>query len=131
MGARLILILAAGAVLPLGLAAASEPSVLSQIAPGLWEISRAKGVSPTRLCVPEPPLLAQLEHHSAKCSRTVLRNDSASAVIEYSCPGAGFGHSKIRVITPRSVRVETQGIADYAPFAYTVHAKRVGNCPGH
>lgn len=131
MGARLILLGTAGAVLPLVLAAAGGPSVLSQITPGLWEISGSRGAPATRLCVAQPPLLAQVEHRSAKCSRTILRNDSASAVIEYSCPGAGFGHSKIRVITPRSVRVETQGIADYAPFAYTVDARRVGNCPGH
>jgi hypothetical protein len=121
----------AAAVLSLALVGASSPPVLSQISSGLWEISGSRGGPATHLCVPQPPLLAQVEHRSAKCSLTVLRNDAGSAVIEYNCPGAGFGHSKITMLTPRSVRIETQGIADYAPFGYVVRAKRVGNCPRH
>lgn len=131
MGARLILLVTAGAALPLTLAAASSPSVLSQIAPGLWEISGPQGAPATRLCVSQPPLLSQLEHRTAKCTRTVLRNDSASALINYSCGAGGFGHSKITLLTPRSVKIETQGISDHAPFGYVVQARRVGNCPGH
>jgi len=131
MGAKSILVVMARAVLPLGLAAASAPPILSQISPGLWEISGSKGAPTTRLCVAQSPLLSQVEHRSAKCDRTILRNDDSAAVIEYSCAGGGFGHSKITMLTPRSVRVETQGIADHAPFAYVVHARRVGNCPGH
>jgi len=131
MGVRLSLLTIAGAVLPLALAGASTPSVLSQITSGLWEITGERGASATRVCVREPSLLAQVEHRSAKCTQTVLRNDSASAIIEYSCAADGFGHSKITMLTPRSVRIETQGIADYAPFGYVVHARRVGNCPAH
>ncbi|MBA2772236.1 MAG: hypothetical protein M3438_06470 [Pseudomonadota bacterium] len=131
MGVRLSLLTTAGAVLALALAGASSPSVLSQISGGLWEISGQRGAPPTRLCIPQPPLLAQVEHRSAKCTQTVLRNDPASALIEYSCPGGGFGHSKITMLTPRSVRIETQGIADYAPFGYVVKARRIGNCPNH
>ncbi len=131
MGVRLGLLTTAGAVLPLALSAASSPSVLAQISGGLWEISGQRGAPPTRLCIPQPPLLAQVEHRSAKCTRTILRNDAASAVIEYNCAAAGFGHSKITMLTPRSVKIETQGIADYAPFGYVVHARRVGNCPSH
>lgn len=131
MGARLTVLVTAAAALPPALAAASPPSVLSQIAPGLWEISGSRGARATRVCVAQPPLLAQVEHRSARCKRTVLRNDDVSALIEYSCTGGGFGHSKISMLTPRLVRVETQGIADHAPFAYVVHARRVGNCPRH
>ncbi len=131
MGVRLILLGAAGAALSVVLAGASTPSVLSQISSGLWEISRKGSSSATRLCLAEPLLLAQVEHRTAKCTRTVLRNDGASAVIDYNCADAGFGHSKISMLTPRSVKIETQGIADYAPFGYIVHARRIGNCPRH
>ena len=31
------------------------------------------------------------------------------AAIEYSCGGAGFGHSQIEVITPRSLRDQHTG----------------------
>lgn len=129
MGVRLSLLATAGAGLALALAGASKPSVLAQIHIGLWEISGPRLAPAVRLCVAQPPVLAQVEHRGAKCTRTVLRDDSGSALVEYSCAAAGFGHSKITMLTPRSVRIETQGIADYAPFSYVVHARRVGNCP--
>ncbi len=125
------LLTTAGAGLCLALAGASTPSVLSQIHSGLWEIAGQRGAPATRLCVPQPPVLAQIEHRSAQCTRTVLRDDPSSALIEYSCGGEGFGNSKITMLTPRSVRIETQGIADHAPFGYVVHARRLGNCPSH
>ena len=113
------------------LAAAAPPSVLSQIRGGLWEISGSRGAPATRLCIAHPPILAQVEHRNARCTRTILRNDSATAIIEYRCAGGGFGHSRITMITPRSVRIETQGISDGAPFGYVAQARRVGNCPAH
>jgi hypothetical protein len=33
------------------------------------------------------------------------------------------------VLTPRTLRVATQGIAAGAPFNYVLHARRTGNCP--
>jgi len=49
-------------------------------------------------------------------------------VIHYSCPGNEFGRSTMTVITPRSLRIETQGISDNLPFAYVLQARRVGEC---
>lgn len=131
MGVRLVLLTSAGALSCALLAAASQPAVLSQIAGGLWEISGQRGVPARRVCIAQAPLLAQVEHGPAGCTRTILRNDSASAVIEYSCGKRGFGHSEITMLTPRSVRIDTQGIADNAPFGYVAQARRVGICPAH
>ena len=128
MTASIRLALAGSAVL---LAGATSPSVLGQISAGLWEVSGINGAPATRICVAKPPLLAQVEHRTAKCTRTVLRDTPSAAVIDYVCEGGGFGQSKITMLTPRSVKVETQGIADHAPFAYAVNAKRVGDCPAH
>jgi hypothetical protein len=33
------------------------------------------------------------------------------------------------VITPRSLRISTQGISDNLPFNYLLQARRVGECP--
>ena len=52
-----------------------------------------------------------------------------STVIQYSCPGGGFGRSTLTMITPRSLRIETQGISDNLPFNYVLQARRVGDCP--
>lgn len=131
MRVRRSLLMIAGPAMVVALAASASPSVLAQIMSGLWEFSRPDGGPAIRLCIAKPPLLAQVEHRSARCTRTVVREDSTSAVIDYSCAGGGFGHSEVTMLTPRSVRIDTQGIAGNAPFAYVVHARRVGNCPGH
>ena len=112
------------------LAAASLPSALEGVEGGLWEISRP-GAQPVKQCIASPVALAQLEHRNAKCTRTIVRDSGSSATIHYTCSGGGYGQSSITVVTFRSLRVETQGISDNAPFKYVFQARRVGNCPGH
>jgi len=58
-----------------------------------------------------------------------LKDDGSSVAIEYSCGAAGFGHSEIDVITPRSLRISTQGISDGLPFNYVLQARRIDDCP--
>jgi hypothetical protein len=110
--------------------AAAQPSALAQAQPGLWEISGAPGSSvPVRQCVGEIATLARFEHRGSSCSATVLKNGGSSTAIDYSCGGAGFGHSQIDVITPRSLRISTQGISGGLPFNYVLQAHRVDDCP--
>lgn len=112
------------------LAAAATPSALARTEGGLWEIARS-GAPPVRQCVASPAALAQFEHRNATCTRVVIRDSGSSATIHYTCPGGGFGHSNLTVLTPRSMRIETQGISANAPFKYVLQARRVGNCAGH
>jgi len=112
------------------LGAAASPSILAGVEPGLWEVSRA-GAATEKICIADPAELAQFEHRAAKCTREVLRESGSTAVVNYSCPDGGFGHTTMTVITPRSLRVETQGIAESAPFKYKIQARFVGNCPAH
>ena len=114
-------------LMPLALAASRQP-VLSQVSGGLWEISGRPGARATQLCVAAPALLAQIEHRGPGCTRTVVRNDPSLAVVEYSCGARGFGHSEFRVLTPRSLRIETQGISNGVPFSYVVQARRKAEC---
>ena len=60
---------------------------------------------------------------------TPTAGNGSSTAIDYSCGGAGFGHSEITVLTPRSLRIETQGISDGLPFNYVLQARRVDDCP--
>jgi hypothetical protein len=119
------------AAFALPLTAAAAPSVLSQVTPGLWEFTGPRNAPARRLCIREAPMLARVEHQRRTCSHSIVRNDATSAIVDYNCPGAGFGNSKITMVTPRSMRVETQGIADGAPFSYVVQARRVGSCTAH
>jgi hypothetical protein len=114
-------------LMALALGAASLPPVIADSG-GLWEVSRsATGARPTKICAPAA-LFAQWEHRQAQCKRTVISSGPADAVITYTCRGGDFGRSNVRVITPRTLRIETQGISQGFPFNYVLHARRVGNC---
>ena len=112
------------------LLAAGQPTALSQTQPGLWEISGAPGTSaPIRQCVTDIALLARFEHRAKACNAKILKDRGTMTAIDYSCGEAGFGHSQIDVITPRSLRISTQGISDGLPFNYVLQARRVDDCP--
>ena len=125
-----IILAAAGVSAALTLGAATLPKALSQAAPGVWEASGVPGAkAPVRQCFGDILALAQFEHRGQSCSRRVLRDDQTSAAIEYNCPGGGFGRSEIGFVTPRSLRIETQGISGGLPFHYVIQARRIGDCP--
>jgi hypothetical protein len=130
--AKTLVIAAAGAVGALALGAATRPAALAQAAPGVWEVSGMPGTKkPILQCVGDLLALAQFEHRGESCSRRVIRDSGSSASVEYSCPSGGFGRSEIGLITPRSLRIETQGISDGLPFHYVIQARRMGDCPSH
>jgi hypothetical protein len=111
------------------LTAATVPQALAPAAGGLWEVSRsATGHNPTRICVASPDLLAQFEHRQQHCTRKVVSDKGAETLISYNCSAGGFGQSKMTLITPRTLRIDTQGISDDLPFHYQLHARRVGEC---
>ena len=123
------MILAGAIALPAAALSAAPPSALTQIAGGIWEVSGAPGLQqPIRQCFADVLTLAQFEHRGRTCSRTVLSDSGASSVVNYSCGPADFGRSEIDVITPRSLRISTQGISDQLPFNYVLQAHRVGDC---
>jgi len=104
--------------------------VLAQAGGGLWEIQKS-GAAPVRLCLPNPMVLAQFENRESRCTREVIRDTRSMATVHYSCAGGDFGQSDVTVLTPRSLRVETQGISRNSPFKYVFQARRVGDCPAH
>jgi hypothetical protein len=119
---------AVGAILVLS--AAQQSAALSQVSPGLWEIAGIPGAkTPLRECVADPIVLAQLEHRKRNCSRKATSDNGSQTVINYTCSAGDFGSSKMTVITPRSMRIETQGISDNLPINYVLQARRVGDCP--
>ncbi len=126
--ARFALIILAFPVAAGALAGASLPSALH--GSGLWEVGKsANGAGRQRRCLPDPAILAQWEHLADQCTRVIISTGTSSSEVHYTCANGGFGTSHIRLLTPRSVRIETQGIAKGYPFGYTLHARRIGNCP--
>ena len=129
MTRKLTLFAVAGAAVT-ALAGAAPPSVLGQAQPGLWEISGLPGVAaPVRQCVADMAVLARFEHRGKTCSAKTLHEAGTTAAIDYNCGTAGFGHSDVTLVTPRSLRIGTQGISDGLPFNYVLQARRVADCP--
>lgn len=117
------------AIAAVTLGAAQRPAALSVTSGGMWEISGAPAAKvPIRMCVADTAVLAQYEHRGQACTRLVISDTPTAAVIHYTCPGGGFGRSKLTLLTPRSLRIETQGISDNLPFNYVLQARRVGEC---
>ena len=114
------------------LLAAARPATLAETTPGLWEISGyPKADATARQCVADTSALAALEHHGQSCQQVVISDTPSMTVIEYNCGSGGFGRTKLTLLTPRSLRIETQGISAKYPFNYTIQARRVGDCPAH
>jgi hypothetical protein len=113
----------------LALMAANAPAALSRTDPGLWEMTGIReSKAPVRQCVAKLSDFAALEHRGRACTQTRLKDTPSSVIINYTCSAGDFGRTKIDVLTPRSLRVDTQGISDGQPFAYLVQAHRVGDC---
>lgn len=124
--------LGAGGAALLLLVGAAQPSALAQTSPGLWEIDGLPNVrAPVRQCVANTAVLARVEHSSQACKQVVVSDTETTAVIEYTCSSGGFGRSKLTLLTPRSLRIETQGISSNYPFNYVIQARRVGECTAH
>lgn len=123
------LILPIAIALPVSALGAAPPSALAQVAGGLWEITGVPGSqSALRQCVPNVITLAQFEHRGKNCSRSVISDKPGSLLIRYTCGQAGFGRTQMDVVTPRALRISTQGISDELPFNYVLEARRVGDC---
>ena len=127
---RLAMALIVGAAALFGPAAGPGPTGDSHPSPGLWELRRVPDGKPLRQCVGDVAALAQVEHFGQTCVRKVVSSGGASEVLRYTCTAGGFGQSKLTLVTPRAVTIETQGISGGLPFNYIVHARRVGDCSG-
>ena len=113
-----------------GVFAAQSAQSLTGVAGGLWELSGIPGAkAAVRQCVADPVELAMVEHKNVKCTPAILNVSGSSVKLSYQCVGGGFGQATIKTITPRSLRLDVQGIADGAPYGYVLQAHRVGDCP--
>tara|TARA_B110001454_G_scaffold193052_1_gene193710 strand:- start:4315 stop:4749 length:435 start_codon:yes stop_codon:yes gene_type:complete len=107
-------------------------TALRQLEAGQWEL-RERGVkqpaNPQRVCVGDPAQLLQVKHGNGGCSRFVVADTNDHAVVTYQCNGRGNGRTDIRVETPRLIQINSQGVADGAPFAVSLEGRRTGDCP--
>jgi hypothetical protein len=94
---------------------------------GQWQLRDAEG-GVRRMCLGNPAALLQIMHGNAQCEHFVMENTPRGATIRYTCPSHGHGRTSITVDTPRVVNIETQGVANGAPFSEQFEGRRVGAC---
>ena len=102
---------------------------LEKLERGRWQIRNVDSNSDLRtVCIGDPMLLAQIEHGSPPCAAEVIESGPTGGTVRYTCPGRGFGHSTIRMETPRAASIVTQGINANRPFSFRATARKTGDC---
>jgi hypothetical protein len=124
-----IAVLVGGAALTAAAAPRLHITAFSRIQPGAWQLRELGGsAAPQRICVRDPNELVQLRHPGVACSRFVLNNEAQSATVHYTCTGAGYGRTTVKIETPALVRIESQGLVNGEPFQIAYEARRSGPC---
>ena len=128
--ARMAALIAASAAFGATAQPARAPGLpaLRAIEPGLWELREPSARAGARVCVSDPAMLVQLRHRGATCSRYVIDNQPTLATLHYTCPGAGYGRTTIRIETPTLIQLSSQGIAGNSPFEVRYEGRRQGDC---
>ena len=124
------LAIGAGAAVALGQGGpAPALAMLDRIEPGRWELHvRGSGGAVESLCVPNGRRLIQLRHPGVPCESYIVDDQPEQVTVQYTCRGRGYGRTHIRRENGRLVQIETQGIAQGAPFELAVEGRRVGAC---
>jgi hypothetical protein len=127
--ARALLAALAGAALQAAApTAAADDNPLAKLETGKWTVRSSEGATARDLCLADPAALVRLEHSGMACADDSVTADARGATIQYSCPGHGYGHTILRIETPRVATIETQGLVDGRPFAYRATARKIGPC---
>jgi hypothetical protein len=106
----------------------SNLTLLSELRKGEWTVRFRNGASARKICVRSGIELLQLQHTGQSCSRFVVDDDASEATVQYTCPGNGYGRTKIRMETSTLAQIESQGIVDGRPFEFSSEARHTGPC---
>lgn len=118
---------AALAAMP-SVAQAPELAMLGTLTKGAWTLRVRDDNSQQRVCLRSGREFIQLRHKQPGCSRFVVRDTSTEVVVQYTCPGNGYGRTSIRREGNGLVQIQSQGIIDGAPFSISAEARHNGSC---
>lgn len=124
---------AAGLIAISAAAGAQAPrlAVLGHVLPGSWTLREiGAGGAARAMCIGDPGILLQIHHGTTACARFVVSSGPRTATVDYTCPGSGHGRTTLTAEGSSLVRIQTQGLANGAPFDVDYEARRGGTCPG-
>ena len=107
----------------------TSKGVLENLDHGDWAIRfRGPGQPGEHICFDGGRQLIQIRHADLSCKSLVIKNSPEELIVQYTCPGKGYGRTNIRRETSRLIQIDSQGIAQGLPFAFAAEARRVGDC---
>jgi hypothetical protein len=109
-------------------AQAPELAMLDGLAKGAWTLRNRDDGSQRQICMRTGREFIQLRHRGSGCSRFVVRDGPSEVVVQYTCPGNGYGRTSIRSEGSGLVQIQSQGIEGGTPFAFSAEARHVGSC---
>jgi hypothetical protein len=109
-------------------AQAPELAMLGTLSKGAWTLRIRDDSSQQRVCLRSGRELIQLRHKQSGCSRFVVRDSPSEVIVQYTCPGNGYGRTSIRREGSGLVQIQSQGIIDGAPFSISAEARHNGSC---
>ena len=119
----------AGAGLAAPLAAQGGATALfGELRLGAWEIRERGEDRARRVCLRSERDLVQLRHRGQTCRRIVIDDSRATATVQYSCTGNGYGRTQIRRESSDLVQLRSDGIEGGSPFSFEAEGRRVGDC---
>lgn len=110
------------------LAQAPELRMLDQLSRGGWTLSLRDDNTVRKICLRSGRELIQLRHTQGGCSRFIVQDKPNEVVVQYTCPGDGYGRTSIRLENNRLVQVQSQGIKSGTPFSIQGEARYNGKC---
>ena len=109
-------------------AATQQTGPLAQVERGRWELRGSNGTAIGAVCLGDPTLLAQPFNAPHPCTSEILSTNDHVVTVAFVCPGMGRGRTDLRIETPRLVQIDSQGIANGAPFVLRAQARKTGPC---
>lgn len=112
-----------------GAGAAPAPHLAKGLEAGAWELrERGADGDVQQLCLSDLRQLLQVRHGRAQCKSFTVSDTPNRLIVTYDCGSAGNGRTDLRVETPRLAQIQSQGIANGAPFAAAIEGRWVGAC---
>jgi hypothetical protein len=110
-------------------AQAPQLAMLDRLDRGNWSLTyRDDDPEIPRVCLASGKELIQLRHSRLNCRSTVVDDTPHQVTVQYTCPGNGYGRTSIRRESDHLVQIDTQGIENGLPFAFSAEARWTGGC---